>query len=141
MFSQEKLKEILLETKAIAAKELELYLSEAEKRNQTLENYLVSQKIINEEQLYQSASTFYNLPFTNLKNETIRKDILFLIPEPIAITHQVVAFDKNETELKIATLSPENLQIFEFLAKKTGLEPKVYITTPESMAEALKLYH
>lgn len=141
MFSQEKLKEILLETKAIATKELELYLSEAEKRNQNLENYLISQKIINEEQLYQSASTYFNLPFTNLKNETIRKDILFLIPEPIATTHQVVAFDKNEAELKIATLNPENLQIFEFLAKKTGLEPKVYITTPESMAEALKLYH
>ena len=141
MFSDNEIKKILLETKVSGKKELDLYTEEAKKRNQSLEEYLKSQKIVGEEQLYETAAQYYNLPFINLKNETIRKDILFLIPEPIAATHKIVAFDKNDTELKIASLNPEDLQIFEFLGKKTGLEIKIHLTNPESINEALKNYH
>ena len=141
MLSEEQLQKILVKTKALDKQELELTLEEAKKRNQTLENYLISQKIMNQEQLYRNAAQYYDLPFIDLKNETIRKDILFLIPEPIAANHKIVAFDKNENELKIASLNPEDLQIFEFLSKKTGLEVKIFITSPESIIEALKNYH
>lgn len=141
MIQQKKLEEILLETKAIGKKELKLYLEEAKKRNQSLEEYLTSQKIIGEQQLYTSAAQYFDVPFIDLKNETIRKDILFLIPEPIATTHRVVAFDKTDSQVKLATLNPDNLQIFEFLGKKTGLEVVVHMTTPQSLSEALKLYH
>ena len=141
MIDQKKLEQILLETKVIAKKELALYLNEAQKRNQTFEEYLTTQKIIGAEQLYTSAARYFGVPFINLKNETIRKDILFLIPEPIAATHKIVAFDKNDHELKVATLDPENLQIFEFLTKKTGLEVLVHMTTPQALADTLKSYH
>ncbi len=141
MIDDNKLKKILIDTKAIATKELDLYLEEAKKRNQNLEEYLLTQKILNEEQLYQTAAQHFSLPFINLKNETIRKDILFLIPEPIASTHKIVAFDRTEAELKIAALNPDDLQIFEFLAKKTDAEVKIYITTPSGINEALKNYH
>ncbi len=141
MLNTDQLKQILLTTKALDQKELELHLIEAQKRNLGLEQYLLSQKIMNEEQIYSSTAQYFNLPFINLKNETIRKDILFLIPEPIAETHKIVAFDKTDQELKIASLNPDDLQIFEFLGKKTGLEIKVFITTPDNFNEALKNYH
>lgn len=141
MLSEKQLKNILLKTKSLDKKELDLNLIEADKRNQSLEQFLISQKIMNQEQIYNSTAQYFDLPFINLKNETIRKDILFLIPEPIAATHKIIAFDKTDTELKIAALNPEDLQIFEFLAKKTGLDIKVHLTTPDSLAEALKNYH
>ena len=141
MFNEEQLKKLLLDSKAVGAQELDLYLEEAKKRNQNLEDYLTSQKVIGQEQLYQTAANYFNLPFINLKNETIRKDILFLIPEPLAATHKIIAFDKTDSELKIASLNPADLQIFEFLTKKTGLTVKIYLTTPESINEVLKLYH
>lgn len=141
MFNENQLEKILLDNKVISQKELDNYLDEARKRNQSLEEYLYSQKIINEERLYQTAAQSFGFPFINLKNETIRKDILFLIPEPIAVTHKIVAFDKTDTELKIASTNPQDLQIFEFLGKKTGLEIKIYLTTPEGISEAIKNYH
>ena len=126
MFNEEQLKKLLLDSKAVGAKELDLYLEEAKKRNQNLEDYLTSQKVIGQEQLYQTAANYFNLPFINLKNETIRKDILFLIPEPLAATHKIVAFDKTDAELKIASLNPADLQIFEFLTnfKSSHSQPK-----------------
>ncbi|OGY47426.1 MAG: hypothetical protein A3J65_04740 [Candidatus Buchananbacteria bacterium RIFCSPHIGHO2_02_FULL_45_11b] len=141
MLKEEQFKKILLDTRALSEKEFDLYLEEAKKRNQAIEEYLVSQKILNEEKLYQLAARHFNLPFISLKNATIRKDILFLIPEPIAATHKIIAFAKTDAELKIAALDPQDLQIFEFLGKKTGLEIKISLTTPESVNEALKTYH
>jgi type IV pilus assembly protein PilB len=141
MFNDNDLKKILISGKIVAEKELELYLEEAKKRNQDLEDYLIAQKIANQEQIYQAAANFFNLPFIGLKNETIRKDILFLIPEAIAVTHKIIAFDKNDSQLKIATINPHDLEIFEFLAKKTGSETTIYLTTPEGINEALKNYH
>ncbi|MFA6215705.1 MAG: ATPase, T2SS/T4P/T4SS family [Patescibacteria group bacterium] len=141
MFNDTQIKKILTETKTVGEKEIDICIEEAKKRNQKLEEYVISQKIIGEEQLYEAAAKFFDLPFINLKNETIRKDILFLIPEAIASSHKIIAFDKNETELKIATLNPEDLEIFEFLGKKTGLEVKTFLTTPEGIGEGIKNYH
>ena len=141
MMRDAQLKKILTETKAFGESEIDQQLEEAKKRNLSLEDHLISQKIVSEEKLYQTASQFYNVSFINLKNETIRKDILFLIPEPIAQTHHIIAFGKTDTDLQVATLDPQDLQIFEFLRKKTGLEIKIFITTPESFNETLKLYH
>jgi len=140
MFKDKQLKKILVETKAFGEKEVDNQLEEAKKRNLSLEEHLFAQKIINQEKLYQTASQFYNVPFIDLKNETIRKDILFLIPEPIAQTHHIIAFGKTDTELNVASLDPQDLQIFEFLRKKTGLDVKIHLTMPESIDESLKLY-
>src|SRR3989344_870141 len=141
MFKPGEWEKILTTAKRFSENELGLHLAEAKKRNLSLEDYLISQKIVNEEQLYQAAATFYKLPFVNLKSEVVRKDILLLIPEPIASAHRIIAFDKTDRELKIAALNPADLEIFEFLRKKTGLDLKIYLTTPEAMNETLKSYH
>ena len=36
---------------------------------------------------------------------------------------------------------PSDIQTIEFLRRKTGLEPKVYITPPGDLKEALRRYH
>ena len=140
MFSDKQLQKILVETKAFGEKEISGLHNEAKERNLSLEEHLISQKALNEEKLYGLVAQYYGVPFINLKNENVRKDILFLIPEPIAQTHNVIAFNKTDSELMVASLDPQDLQIFEFLRKKTGLDVKIHLTTPESINESLKLY-
>ncbi len=121
--------------------EFDKFSKEAEKLGKKLENYLIEKKIITSSSLYESAAAYFNVPFVNLKDQIIRKDILLNIPEPIASTHQIIAFSADDKEIKIATLDPENIEIFEFIRKKTNLEPKIYLTTPESLDETIKQYH
>lgn len=121
--------------------EFDKFSKEAENDNKKVENYLIEKKIITLSSLYENAATYFNVPFVSLKDQIIRKDILLNIPEPIASTHRLIAFSSDEKEIKIATLDPENLEIFEFIRKKTGLEPKIYMTTPDSIEEGLKQYH
>src|SRR3989338_2015045 len=141
MMTNDHLKKILKETGTFDAPGIATLLKEAQKKdpNMTLESYLLKEKKMPEEMLYRIAAQYYKLPFVNLREQPIRQDILFLIPEPIAISHKVIAFDRNTEELRIATLEPTNLQTFEFIKRKTNLRLKVYFTNPTSLDQSLKL--
>ena len=104
--------------------------NKAAKTNKTLEEVLYSEGLAEEGDLYQKIADFLGVPFINLKGREIKKEVLALIPGPVAGTHQVVAFDKTPSEIKLAMTDPTDIQTIEFLRRKTGLEPKIYITPP-----------
>ena len=141
MLSNQQLKKISEKSDIMPPGEFEKFSKEAEKYGKTLENYLIEKKITTSNSLYENAANYFKVPFVNLKDQIIRKDVLFNIPEPIASTHQVIAFAADDKEIKIATLDPENIEIFEFIRKKTNLKPVIYLTTPESLNETIKQYH
>jgi len=115
--------------------------AKAEKMNKSLEEILVGDGIINETDLYEKAGDFLKVPYISLKGKEIKKEILNLIPGPVAGTHQVVAFEKDKDELQLAMTDPTDIQTIEFLRRKTGLEPKIFITSPGDLKEALHRYH
>jgi type IV pilus assembly protein PilB len=141
MLSKIQIKKILGKADILSGLEFDKFAEEAKIKNKKIDVYLMEKKIITPLSLYESASQYYNVPFINLKGQTIRKDILFVIPEPIASTHKIIAFDGDDKYIKIATTNPDNLEIFEFIQKKTGLIPKINLTTPDSIRESLKQYH
>ncbi len=141
MLDSKKIKSILIKSKIISEKEYKEYKKKTREKNIDLLKFLISEKITSEQTVYEAIAKNLRLPFIDLKNETIRKDILNFIPEPIAVSHQIIAFDKDEKKIKIATLDPEDLQTFDFIKKKTNLDLDIYITTPESIQEILKQYH
>ena len=140
MIYQKDLEAILQQNKILDEKQIADFSHKAKEQKESLENFLIQQKIISPALLYETAAKFYGLPFVNLKNKTIRKDILDIIPEITAQAHQTVAFDKNDKELQIATLDISNIELFDFLGKKTNLEVKLHIADPDSISEALKQY-
>ncbi|MDA3840167.1 MAG: GspE/PulE family protein [Patescibacteria group bacterium] len=141
MLSNEQLKEILNKFEVVPESEFDKYLAEAKNVRKNVVNYLIEKKIISPTVLYESIANFFKIPFIDLKNQTIRKDVLFVIPESIASSHNIIAFDSDTKELKIAVTDPEDLEIFEFLRKKTSLELKIHLTTPENINDTLKQYH
>ncbi len=141
MFTEKQIKKILKKANILSEKDFDKLSKEAAKQKKNIEDYLIEKKIITQSGLYEEAAKYFNVPFVNLKERTIRKDILLSIPEPIAITHKLIAFDADDKEIKIAALDPGDLEIFEFLKKKTGLRQKIFLTTPDSVKEALKQYH
>jgi len=141
MFTDKQIKKILDKTEILPAKEFEKVAKEANNTGKKVEDYLIEKKIITPVSLYENAAKYFKVPFVNLKDQVIRKDILMSIPEPIASTYKLIAFASDNQEIKIASLNPENLEIFEFIKKKTKLEPKIFLTTPISIEDALKQYH
>jgi type IV pilus assembly protein PilB len=140
MLNSDVLSKIILSAKLLSEAELKEVKKQAKAKKMKLEEYLLNQKIISEELLYKTAAGYLKLPFIDLEARFIPPDVLFLIPEPLAQTHEVVVFEKANSKLKLATLDPENLEIFEFIKKKTGLGLEIYLTTPSSLNNALRQY-
>ncbi len=115
--------------------------AKAEKLNKSLEEILITDGALNEDKFYAKAAEFLEVPFIGLKGREIKKEILNLIPGPVAGTHQVVAFDREKDDLKVAMADPTDIQIIEFLHRKTGLTVKPYLTTFSDLKEALHQYH
>ncbi len=141
MFVKNQIKKILSKADILPEVEFDKIAKEAKKNGKKIESYLIEKKIITPYSLYESAAKYFDFPFVNLKGQSIRKDLLFTIPEPIATTHNLVAFDGDDKEIKLATTNPDNLEIFEFIKKKTGLKTNVHITTPDGIKDCLKQYH
>ncbi|MFH1046978.1 MAG: GspE/PulE family protein [Patescibacteria group bacterium] len=142
MLQDELLVKILRETKTFDNKGLKDLIKEAQDTdpNLSLEAYLLKVKKMPEEMLYRIAAQFYKLPFVNLREKPVRRDILFMIPEPIANSHKLVAFDQIGDDLYVATMDPTDLQTFEFIKRKTNLNLKVHYTNPSSFEMAAKQY-
>ena len=142
MYTVLQIKKVVVSENLLSQEEFLKSAKEAENRDEYLVDYLVTKGIAREDTLYQMLAQSENKPFINLKERTIRQDVLFLIPEPIAKTHEMIAFDITEDGvLKIAAVDPDDIQTFEFIEKKSGRKVDVALTTPESIRQALRLYH
>lgn len=141
MLKQKDLEEILKSIKILDEKQLKNLAVKAAASGKALEEFVIEQKLITPQLLYESAANYFHLPYYDLKSKSIRQDILLLIPKTAAKTHQTVAFDGIGNELKVATLDPSDLEFFDFLAKKTRLDLKLHLTSPDGLEDALKQYH
>ncbi|MBU2542027.1 Flp pilus assembly complex ATPase component TadA [Patescibacteria group bacterium] len=141
MLNEKLLYQLLKKKFELKTSELKKYSEKAKKLEKTLEEYLLYEKIVDEIKLYTEASKKIGVPFVEIKGREIKKNILNLVPPPIAQTHNIIAFDKTGGEIKLATLDPLDIQTIEFLHRKTGLLPKVYLTNPESIRDAIHRYH
>ncbi|MDP3964106.1 MAG: GspE/PulE family protein [bacterium] len=141
MLNQEQIQNIVLKSKILPEADLKKAITEAANESISLTEYLVRQKVLSENGLYESIASFYGVSFVNLERKPIRKDLLQIIPEAIVQSHQIIAFEKDEENIKLAMADPTDLEIAEFIKKKTNLRPEIFVTTPSSLKEALKQYH
>lgn len=136
----EQLKSFALDAGLVSQDQINEAISESKQAGKKLGDILVEKKIVTADQLRQLFSYILGIPFVNIEKEVIPKDILQVIPEPIAKKYKVVAFKKTGTELKVAMLKPEDIQTVDFIRKKTGLRVSICITTEKGIENALKQY-
>ncbi len=137
----QRLKAFLLDANLITEEQFEKACKKAEKTKKNLEDVLVAEKLIPQQKLIKLKAYILGIPFVDLEKQTILSEILKIIPEPIACSHNIVAFRKDGQNLEVAMLDPEDLRTIEFIKKKAGLIILPRLTTPEGMKNALKQYH
>lgn len=81
-----------------------------------------------------------NIQFIELVDKTIPKDILALVPEPIARKYQAVPFALKEKTLFIGMTDPENEEAFNAIRKASGKIVKSFITTADDINHILDQY-
>jgi len=136
----QQLKKFLLDTGLVTKEQFEEAQKKAEKTGQKIGEILVLDGLINQEEFIKLQAYILGIPFVNLEKEIIPPDALKTIPEPIARSHNIVAFRKRGQNLEVAMLDPEDLRTIEFIKKKTDLKILPRLTTPESIKNVLRQY-
>jgi len=130
----------ILDSGLVAKADLEVAKKEAEKSKAHLGDVLVSSGKINPDNLRRMQAYVLGIPFVDLKDKKLPFDTISLIPEPIARTHNIVAFKKTETTLEVAMLDVNDLSAIDFIKKKVNLKILPRLTDADSIKEVLVQY-
>jgi type IV pilus assembly protein PilB len=85
-----------------------------------LQSIVLKKKLIPEKDLVQLYAKSLDIPFVELVNIKIPREILLKIPERIARKYQAVLFGSEEDQLQLAMADPEDFQAQDFITKQVG---------------------
>ncbi len=136
----QQLKAFLLDAGLITETQFKKALLKAKNANKKIGDFLVLDGIISANDLIKLEAYILGIPFVNLEKEIIDPEILKIIPEPIARSHNIVAFRKRPEGLEVAMLDPEDLSTIDFIKKKAGLKILPRLTTVKSIKHILLQY-
>ncbi len=134
------LKRFVLDSGLVSRKDVDAAEKIVTEEKRTLAEALVSSGSMSEDDLRRVESYVLGVPFLSLRNMKIPLEILSLIPEPIARTHNIIAYKKSDDSLEVAMLDTADLPAIDFVKKKVGLKILPRLTDSQSMRNALQQY-
>ncbi|MBX4205140.1 MAG: GspE/PulE family protein [Candidatus Doudnabacteria bacterium] len=129
----------LVEKKFLSLEALNKAKAESSTAHRNLFDYLVSDKYIGEEELARARGQFFNLPYIDLRNQTIKKEVIETVSKDAISNYKFIPFEVTGNILKVAVTDPTNLAALgalEFLSQKQNLKVEIYITSFTSFANA-----
>jgi type IV pilus assembly protein PilB len=136
----EQLKRFILDSGLITKSDIASAEKVAKEENRSLAATLIAQGHMTEDDMRRVESYVLGIPFVSLKDNKIEFETLSLIPEPVARTHNIIAYKKNQDSLEVAMLDTADLPAIDFVKKKVGLKIQPRLTDTESMRTALRQY-
>ena len=128
---ESQLREFITDAGLVSQKDFDFALDLSKKQNESVGNILISEGKLTEDDLRRMQAYLLGIPFVDLKGQKIPIEVLSLIPEPIARTHNVVAFKKDGDFLEVAMLDTDDLSSIDFIKKKTGYKILTRLTNLE----------
>ncbi len=110
-------------------------------RESSLTQAVVDLGFLNEEDIVGALVTQYNFPFLELKNYTIEKNVVKLVPQELARKYCFIPIDKLGDILTVAAADPLNPVLLKTIKKETGLNVEFFVATFSEIKEAIAQYY
>ncbi len=136
----DQLKRFILDSNLVSKADMAAAEKTAKVDGKSLSHALLAGGFLTEDDMRRVESYILGVPFVSLKDIKIEFEILSLIPEPVARTHNIIAYKKTATALEVAMLDTADLPAIDFVKKKVGLKILPRLTDTESMRGALRQY-
>ena len=131
------IEDILARDGLISEKQLEFVKSEAKRRQESAEKIIASMSWVDEEGLTRAKAEVIGLPYFQPDINPISPEVLSYFPEEVAKRFTVVPIGRDKEVLSVAMVDPLDLQVFEFIEKKSGMTVKPYLSTAKSINKAI----
>lgn len=140
ILSPEALSETLMDFGLLNEEQLRLARERAELEATTLRDAVLWFNFLSDEELGKVVADHFRIPYASLFQKEIGDETLKVIPEVVARSQRIIAFDQDAQGLHVALTDPRNIEILEFLRRKTGVPIIKYYATERDVTEALHRY-
>ena len=134
------LRKILVDSDLVSKGDFNLAEKESKARNKPIEEIIIEKGLVSDEELGKLIADEIGIPFINLQKVKIDKNVLDIVPEIVAKEQGIIVFKRTKEGLEMAMSNPENLEIKEFIEKKTGEKVIPHFATKRDIAVTLKYY-
>ncbi len=138
--SAQTLADILAADKIITADAASQVKVESLNSGEAIEAILLKKKVVTPEQISQAKAKLLGVPFVTLEGKGISPDVLSFVPEPVARRYTLIPFDfdRKNNNLMVAMADPLDLQVIEFVEKKSGKKIVPYLALPEEIQATIE---
>jgi type IV pilus assembly protein PilB len=140
IIKEDQLKRFILDSGLITEKEYALAEKKSKDENKLIKDIFIAEGKISEDDFRRVEAYVLGIPFCSLVGEKIDFEILSLIPEPIARNHNIIAYKQKGKELEVAMLDIDDLEVLDFIKKKSGFKIMPRLTDVASIKSALSQY-
>lgn len=131
------LEDILFREGFLTKDQLSVIKLESINSGQPIERILIQHDMVPMDKITQAKAQILNVPYIKLESIVIAADALNQIPEPAALRYSIIPFDKKGEELSVAMADPLDIQITQFIEKRTGLRVKPYLAQADDILKAI----
>ncbi len=137
--AEKDIEDILFEKGKLTKDKVSMVKTEAVKTGKQAEEILLDRNFATLEDITQARASLLGMDFVDPTDKPIPTDVLSKIPEPVARRYTLVAFafNKDTSTLSVAMADPLDLQVVEFIERKSRSKIKPFISTPDLINKAI----
>lgn len=138
--NQKQVEQYLVSEGFITEPAIEAIRKKAEKSSTPFLSALISEGKVSNEVLTKMIAKVNRVPYVNLSDARIERDVLRLLSKDIAEHFMAVPLGQIKNRLVVAMLDADNVQAVDFLAQRIGRPLKVYTASEEGIRRVIKQY-
>ncbi len=131
------IEDILFKQGLISPDQLAALKLESINSGQAIDRLLTQHNIVPVDKITEAKAQILNVPFVKLEGKAISSDVLNLIPEPAARRYKIIPFEKSKDELSVAMEDPLDIQIIQFVEKRSGMRVKPFLALDEDIIKSI----
>ncbi len=131
------IEDILLKQGLLTPDQVSALKLESINSGQGIDKILLQHNLVPLEKIAAAKAQILNVPFVKLEGKAISADILNLIPEPAAQRYRIIPFEKSNNELWVAMEDPLDIQIIQFVEKRSGMRIKPFLALKDDILKAI----
>ena len=135
--TQQTIEDILFQKGLLRPDQVSAIKLESINSGQTTEKIIKEHNFVSSEAIAEARATLLGVPFVKLENKAISTEVLNLIPEPVAKHYQLIPFERKLDRLMVAMVDPLDLQVIQFIEKKSGLKVTPYLGFSEDILKTI----
>ncbi len=138
--TEQQYRSLLVDSKIVSEEEFKRALDESQKTDLPIEAVLVNFGTFKDNQIGKIIANEYGVKFTDLEKVDVDPEAIKAIPEIFAKKQGVLSFGWKNGVRQVAMVDPQNLELIEFIEKKTGEPVEVSYTTFGMIERAFSIY-